>query len=172
MVVHTKLRRYAKMAATFCLNLAFGASQALDLRKDFSVAQFKVAGLSKFENVELDELQSLIDAKPAAAEDSPNSSMTASRPALAVTQKSPDWHPALLESKRKVVQTEAADTFKGLFGANKARLVNGQVWQPTDQAIFSRKLRDRRVRLNPAIIERWRRQFVDNNLSFTVERAQ
>ena len=64
------------------------------------------------------------------------------------------------------------DAFKGLFGATKIALINGQVWQQTDRAIFDRKLRDKRVRIKPAMLGRWRLQFIDNNLSFTVKRVQ
>ena len=172
MVVQTILRRFAQMTATFGLMLAFGASQALDLRKDLSEAQFKAAGLSKLESVELDELQRLINAKPAAAADSPHSSAGAPKPVLAVTENSPDWHPAPPESERRIIETEVTDAFKGLYGATKITLANGQVWQQTDRTVFDRKLRDKRVRIKPAILGRWRLQFVDNNLSFNVKRVQ
>ena len=171
MVVQTILRRFAQMTgAAYCLMLIMGSAQAIDLRRDLSEAQFKAAGLSKLESAELDELQRLIDAKP---EQSPRAiEPVASKPALAATESSPDWRPAPAESERKIIETEVTEEFKGLFGNSRIKLANGQVWQQTDRAVFDRKLRDKRVRINPAMLGSWRLQFKDNNLTFSVKRVE
>ena len=171
MVVQTILRRFAQMAA-YALVLIAGSAQAIDLRKDLSEAQFKAAGLSKLESAELDELQRLIDATPTLTSSPQTVAPMASKPAQAVSENSPDWRPAPPESERTMIETEVTDAFKGLFGATKVTLTNGQVWQQTDRTVFDRKLRDKRVRIKPAILGRWRLQFLDNNLSFTVKRVR
>ena len=170
MVVQTILRRFAQMAV-YALVLIAGSAQAIDLRKDLSEKQFKAAGLLKLESAELDELQRLIDATSALTPTRQTITPMASKPAQAVTENSPDWRPAPPESERTIIETELTDAFKGLFGATKVTLANGQVWQQTDRAVFDRKLRDRRVRIKPGMLGGWRLQFVDNNLSFTVKRV-
>ena len=172
MVVQEILRKFAQIAsAAGALCLVWGSAQALDLRKDLSEAQFKAAGLSKLESAELDALQRLIDAAPA---QSPAAEAVTSKPAAAVaaTESSPDWRPASADSERTIIETEVTEAFKGLFGVTKITLANGQVWQQTDRSTFDRKLRDKRVRVKPAMLGRWRLQFLDNNLSFSVKRVQ
>ncbi len=171
MVVQDILRRFAQIGSAACaLCLILDSAQALDLRKDLSEAQFKAAGLSKLESAELDALQRLIDATPARS--APLAESVTSKPAVAATESSPDWRPAPADSERTTIETEVTDSFKGLFGATQITLANGQVWQQTDRATFDRKLHDRRVRIKPAILGRWRLQFLDNNLSFSVKRVQ
>ena len=169
MVVQKILRRHAQIAAACVLCVVLGSAQALDLRKDLSEAQFKAAGLSKLDRAELDALQKLVDAKTM---QSPPAEQITAKPAVAATESSPDWRPAPADSERTIIETEVTESFKGLFGATKITLANGQVWQQTDRAIFDRKLRDQRVRIKPAILGRWRLQFLDNNLSFSVKRVQ
>ena len=176
MAVQFILRRFAQIGAAIgALVLLSGIAQAIDLREDLAEAQFKSAGLDKLASAELDELQRLIDATPAQSSSAAKSAVArqAANPAsTAAPENSPDWRPAAAESERKMIETEVTDAFKGLFGATKVTLVNGQVWQQTDRAIFDRKLRDKRVRIKPAMMGRWRLQFMDNNLSFTVKRVQ
>ena len=172
MVVQEILRKFAQIAsAAGALCLVWGSAQALDLRKDLSEAQFKAAGLSKLESAELDALQRLIDAAPA---QSPAAEAVTLKLAAAVaaTESSPNWRPAPADSERTIIETEVTEAFKGLFGATKITLANGQVWQQTDRSTFDRKLRDKRVRVKPAMLGRWRLQFLDNNLSFSVKRVQ
>ena len=171
MVVQIILRRFAQMTvAAVALVLIVGSAQAIDLRKDLSEAQFKAAGLLKLESAELDELQRLIDAKP--EQPMRANAPSGSKPALAATESSPDWRPAPAESERKIIATEVTEAFKGLYGNTTITLANGQVWQQTDRAVFDRKLRDKRVRIKPALLGGWRLQFQDNNLSFAVKRVQ
>jgi len=173
MVVQNVLRRFAQIASAACaLCLVLGSAQAIDLRKDLTDAQFKAAGLSKLENAELDELQRLIDATPSLSQPAPTAAPMTAKPALAATENSPDWRPAPAESERTTIASEVTESFKGLFGATKIMLANGQIWQQTDRAVFDRKLRDQRVRIKPSILGRWRLQFLDNNLSFPVKRVQ
>lgn len=168
MVVQEILRKFAQIAsAAGALCLVWGSAQALDLRKDLSEAQFKAAGLSKLESAELDALQRIIDAAPA---QSPAAEAVTLK--LAATESSPNWRPAPADSERTIIETEVTEAFKGLFGATKITLSNGQVWQQTDRSTFDRKLRDKRVRVKPAMLGRWRLQFLDNNLSFSVKRVQ
>ena len=170
-MVQNILRRYAQMAGIACvLCLILDSSQALDLRKDLSEAQFKAAGLAKLESAELDELQRLIDATP--AQPAAAAELKTTKPAFAAAESSPDWRPAQADSERTVIDTEVNESFKGLFGATKITLANGQILQQTDRATFDGKLRDKRVRIKPAILGRWRLQFLDNNLSFSVKRVQ
>ena len=176
MSVQVLLRRFAQIsAAVGAMVLLAGIAQAIDLRKDLSAEQFNAAGLDKLARAELDELERLIAARPAPsppAPSSPTGHQASDAATTAASENSPDWRPASEESERTIIETEVTDAFKGLFGATKIALVNGQVWQQTDRAIFDRKLRDKRVRIKPAMLGRWRLQFIDNNLSFTVKRVQ
>ncbi len=172
MVVQDILRRFAQITSAACaLCLVLGSAQALDLRKDLSEAQFNAAGLAKLESAELDELQQLIDATSARA---PVTEAVASKPAVtaAAVESSPDWRPASTDTQRTTIETEVTESFKGLFGATKITLANGQVWQQTDRAVFDRTLRDKKVRIKPGMLGGWRLQFLDNNLSFSVKRLQ
>ena len=96
-MVQNILRRYAQMAGIACvLCLILDSSQALDLRKDLSEAQFKAAGLAKLESAELDELQRLIDATP--AQPAAAAELKTTKPAFAAAESSPDWRPAQAEN--------------------------------------------------------------------------
>ena len=173
MAVQFILRRFAQIGAAVCVLVLFtGIAQAIDLRQDLSAAQFKAAGLDKLASAELDELQRLINATPEKPSAAASGAVVTQAATPAATENSPDWRPAAAESERTMIETEVTDAFRGLFGATKVTLANGQVWQQTDRAIFDRKLRDKRVRIKPAMMGRWRLQFMDNNLSFTVKRVQ
>ena len=176
MPVQVLLRRFAQISAAFsAIFLLASIAQAVDLRKDLSAEEFKAAGLYKLARAELEELERLIVARPAQtppANRSPTENQTNAIAAPVASENSPDWRPAPEESDRRIIETEVTNAFKGLFGASKIVLANGQVWQQTDKAVFDRKLRDKRVRIKPAMLGRWRLQFIDNNLSFTVKRVQ
>ncbi len=166
MLIQNVLRRFAQMTGTACaLCLVFASAQAIDLRKDLSEAQFKASGLTKLEDAELDELQRLINEKPAAA------AVQAATKPVAV-ESSPNWHAPTADSERTIVESEVTESFKGLFGATKITLANGQIWQQTDRMTFNRGLRDKKVRIKPGLLGGWRLQFLDNNLSFAVKRVQ
>ncbi len=170
MMVQDVLRRFAQIAGATCaLGLVLGSAHAIDLRKDLSEAQFNAAGLSKLESTELDELQRLINATPS---QTVSTTPLTPMPATAASENSPDWRPAPADSERKTIETEITDAFQGLFGNTKIMLSNGQIWQQTDGDTFNRTLRDKRVRIKPGILGRWRLQFRENNLSFPVKRIK
>jgi len=176
MLVQVLLRRFAQIsAAVGAMVLLASVAQAIDLVTDLSPEQFKAAGLDKLTRTELDVSERLIAAKhapipPAAISTTEQKASYTATPGR--TEKSPGWGHALAVSKRMTLEPEVTDDFRGLFDAAKIALANGQVWQQTVKAIFDRKLRDKRVRIKPAMLGSWRLQFIDNNLSFTVKGVQ
>jgi hypothetical protein len=174
MLVQTILRTFAQITVCILVVLYVQSARATDLSKDLTTDEFTAAGLTKLTSNELEILQRLLNKTqvsvatiPALGADNPQAINTTQ-----ANENSPEWRPKAIESERSVIETEVTDAFKGLFGSTKITLANGQIWQQTDNAIFDRKLRNNRVRIKPAILGRWRLQFIDNNLSFTVKRVQ
>lgn len=175
MLVQTVLRTFAQMVICGLILLCVRSAQATDLRKDLTPAEFAAAGLAKLTSGELAVLQRLLDQAQASQRTTPANQVPIDKQSTVATQaseNSPEWRPKAVESERTVIETEVTDAFNGLFGSTKITLANGQVWQQTDNAIFDRKLRNNGVRIKPAMLGRWRLQFIDNNLSFTVKRVQ
>ena len=175
MLVQVLLRRFAQIsAAVGAIVLLASVAQAIDLVTDLSAEQFKTAGLDKLTRTELYESERLILAKhaipPAAFSTTEQKASYTATPAT--SEKLPGWGHAPAESESMTLEPEVTDDFRGLFDAAKIALANGQVWQQTVKAIFDRKLRDKRVRIKPAMLGSWRLQFIDNNLFFTVKGVQ
>jgi hypothetical protein len=171
MLIQPMLRKTAQI---MCLYSVVFCAQALDLRSELSKAEFESAGLSKLSAEEIAALQRLIDRAVVPAKTAATASAPTPTPVVAASsESSPNWQPpAPSNPERKVIETEVTEEFKGLFGATVVTFSNGQVWQQTDRAKFDRVLRDRRVRIKPAIMGRWRMQFLDNNESFVVKRIK
>jgi hypothetical protein len=172
MLIQPMLRKTAQI---MCLSSVVFCAQALDLRTELSKAEFESAGLNKLSADEITALQRLIDrgVTPAKAAPAATSAPMPTAVAAASSESSPNWQPpAPSNPERSVIETEVTAEFKGLFGATVVKFSNGQVWQQTDRARFDRVLRDRRVRIKPAIMGRWRMQFLDNNESFVVKRIK
>ncbi len=141
---------------------------AADLRNELDAEQFRAAGLHQLSEAELARLNALvrvIDAK------TPSTEATVSEKAPAPT--SADWKaPDAREEAKESLQTELADSFKGSRRGTQIELVNGQVWQQTDDVVVADSLRDRRVKIMPALLGRWKMRFFDNNQFVRVKRIK
>jgi hypothetical protein len=173
MLIQPMLRKTAQI---MCLSSVVFCAQALDLRTELSKAEFESAGLTKLSADEISALQRFIDRGVTSAQAAPaatSAPMPIPKVMPASSESSPNWQPpAPSNAERSVIETEVTEEFKGLFGTTVVKFSNGQVWQQTDRARFDRVLRDRRVRIKPAIMGRWRMQFLDNNESFVVKRIK
>jgi hypothetical protein len=173
MLIQPMLRKTAQI---MCLCSVVVCAQAFDLRTELSKTEFEAAGLNKLSADEITLLQQLIERGVTPAKAAPTATsapMPSTMVAASNSESAPNWQPpAPSNVERSVIETEVTDEFKGLFGATVVKFSNGQVWQQTDRAKFDRTLRDRRVRIKPAIMGRWRLQFLDNNESFVVKRIK
>jgi hypothetical protein len=126
-------------------------------------SEYQATGLAKLSAKELDALQSILDGKSPPTE---KAATVASEP-----ESSPAWQPSN-NAERRAIETEVLPEFAGLFGKTVIRFANGQLWQQTDGAVFSRRLKNKRVRIKPGMINSWRVQFEESNQSFTIKRIE
>jgi hypothetical protein len=163
---------------TACLAALFLASieaQALDLKKDLSAEQFAAAGLNKLDSAELTQLQALINQRTQSAEDESRNSASEERPEIAKSaepENSPQWLPARVEPKAEAFEAEVDAGFRGFSSKGSLiTLTNGQVWEQQDSRRLSFSVKNRRVRVRPAMFG-WRLMFLQNNESIAVKRVK
>jgi hypothetical protein len=168
------------MACLATLWVLTNQALALDLRKDLSLEQFESTGLSKLSDAELASLQAILDAQSNTPSGSAASSLmsaktqnaTAPVESEAVPESSDDWKPKIERPEAVAFTAELIDSFSGRSGRGTSlELNNGQVWQQTDSTSVSFNVKNRQVRLRPAIFG-WRLMFLQNNQSVSVRRIR
>jgi hypothetical protein len=161
------------------LALWAGNLSAADLHADMTAEEFRAAGLNKLTSAELAALNAFLAKDPNLAND-PNAPSTeravTTAPALAPTtapsESQPGWKPQAPEAAREVIVTRLQSAPSGGGKGTQFNLDNGQVWEQTDSVSVSNVSKDLRVRIKPAILGRWRMQFLANNTFIDVKRVR
>jgi hypothetical protein len=154
------------------LALWAGNLSAADLRADMTAEEFRAAGLNKLTSAELAALNAFLANDPSAP--STERAVTTA-PALTPTAPSesqPGWKPQAPEAAREVIVTRLQSAPSGGGKGTQFNLDNGQVWEQTDSVSVSNVSKDLRVRIKPAILGRWRMQFLANNTFIDVKRVR
>jgi hypothetical protein len=161
-----------QIACSLVLITLTSSGFALDLRKDLSTAQFDAAGLNKLSEAELDTLQALMDGQKSSSGKSAVQTATPSVASAKAPENSDSWKPEVAQAKPEAFNAELDDSFSGRSGRGTSiSLSNGQVWQQTDAIAVSFKVKDKRVRVRPAMFG-WRLMFLQNNQSVAVKRIR
>jgi hypothetical protein len=165
--------RWTTIQLGLALVAASASAVAADLKNELSADAFRAAGLHQLSEAELarlNELVSVVVAKQAAAQSEAAPAVASTAPAPTSSEwKAPE---PKREEAKDTIETELAESFSGSRRGTRIELANGQVWEQTDDVAVSGSLRDRRVKIMPAIFDKWKMRFFANNQFVRVKRVK